>query len=96
MIAAHEGELHGLAGMVAHDLERVIHCLRAADVEMHPALDAVFFFDIGANRFRQLDLFLVQVLAGKLRQGVDLALEFIVEALVLVAEVDRGIPHLQV
>ena len=44
----------------------------------------------------EFDFFLVQILAGQLRQDVDLALQGVIQALVGVAEIDGGIPHLQI
>lgn len=38
----------------------------------------------------------MQILRGDLRQRVELALDGVVEALVAIAEVDGGVPHLQV
>ncbi len=63
---------------------------------MHAALHAPLPFGILRDHLRQLDLGRMQVLAGDLRQGVDLTLQHIVQALVGVAEVDRRVPHLQV
>jgi len=39
---------------------------------MHAAVEAELVFGVDRDALRQLDLALVQVLAGDLRQGVDL------------------------
>jgi hypothetical protein len=54
------------------------------------------FFSTLDYFFRELDLFSVQILAGELRQFVDLLLERIVDAFVAVAEIDGGVPHLEI
>src|ERR1700756_3085870 len=38
----------------------------------------------------------MQVLAGQLRQRVDLMLQCIIETAVLIAEIDRRVPHLKI
>ncbi len=81
---------------VAHQLQRIFDRLRAADVEMHATLQAELLLRVDGNRLGQLDAGLMQILAGDLRQHVDLALQRVVEALVAVAEVDRRVPHLQI
>jgi hypothetical protein len=44
----------------------------------------------------ELDLLAMQILAGDLRQRVDLALQRSVQARIGIAEIDGRIPHLQV
>jgi hypothetical protein len=97
VITALEGEHQTLAVRgIAHELERILDRLGAADIEMHPALAAEFPLDILADGGRQLDLLAVEVLRGDLREAVDLALQRIVEARIGIAEIDGRIPHLQV
>src|SRR6267378_8340291 len=45
---------------------------------------------------RQFYFFRVQILTGELWQLVDLILEYVVEALVAIAETCCGVPHLQI
>src|SRR5262249_38484025 len=83
VIAALEGEHQALAVRgVAHELERILDRLRAADVEVHPALEPELRFRVARDQRGELDLLAVQVLARDLRQAVDLALESVVEAAV--------------
>ena len=97
VIAALEGEHQALAVLeIADDLEAVLDRLAAADVEVHAALLAEFLLGIAGDDRRELDLLAVQILRGDLRQRVELAFHGVGEALVLVAEVDRRVPHLQV
>ncbi len=97
VVAAFEGEHQALAvAGVAHDLERILDRLRTADVEMHAAIQTELLFRVDRDGLGQLDARLVQVLAGHLRQQVDLVFQHVVQTLVGVAEVDRRIPHLQV
>ena len=97
VVAALEGDHEALAAAgVAHELEGVLNGLRAAHVEVHAALFAPRVLDGFAEHGGEFDLFLVQVLGGDLRQRVDLALQGIVQARVGIAEVDGGIPHLEV
>src|SRR5262249_53884853 len=81
---------------VAHELERILDRLRAADVEMHAAIVAELRLRVARDQRGELDLLAMQVLARDLRQPVDLALERVVEATVGIAEIDRRVPHLQV
>src|SRR3984893_10616063 len=97
VIAALEGEHQALAVPgVADELQRIFHRLRAADVEMHAALEAEFSFGILRDRRGKLDLLAVEILACDLRQPVDLAFQRVVETLVGVAEIDGRVPHLKV
>ena len=97
VIAALEREHQALALLeVAHELEAVLDRLAAADVEMHAALGAELARRVAADVGRKLDLLAMQVLACHLRQAVELAPHRLVEARIGVAEVDRGVPHLQV
>ncbi|RMO59452.1 hypothetical protein ALQ29_05598 [Pseudomonas marginalis pv. marginalis] len=97
VVAAFEGEHQALAvGGVTHHFQGVFDGLRTADVEVHTTVEAEFFLGVDRDHFRQLDLAFVQVLAGDLRQGVDLLFQRVVQARVGVAEVDRRVPHLQV
>ncbi|MNF89182.1 hypothetical protein D3C84_716960 [compost metagenome] len=63
---------------------------------MHAPVQAELVPGIDRYHLRELDLALVQILAGDLRQRIDLLFQCIVQAGVGVAEVDRRIPHLQV
>ena len=97
VVTAFEGEHQAFAvAGVTHHFQRVLDRLRAADVEVHATVEAEFLLGVHRDHFRQLDLALVQVLAGDLRQGVDLLFQRVVQARVGVAEVDRRVPHLQV
>jgi hypothetical protein len=97
VVAALEREHQALAAAgVAHQLQRVLHRLRTADVEMHAPLHAEATFDLTDQRVGELDLLRVQVLARHLRQGVELALDGVVDARVGVAEIDGRMPHLQI
>src|SRR5262249_32925535 len=97
VIAALEREHETLAVRgVAHQLERILDRLRAADVEVHPSLERELLLGVARDQRGELDLLAVQVLARDLRQAVDLALERVVEPAVGVAEIDRRVPHLQI
>ncbi len=97
VVAAFEGEHQAFAvAGVAHHLERIFDGLRTADIEVHAASPPPLGLGVLRDHFRQLDLGWVQILAGHLRQRVQLALHDLGQALVLVAEVDRRVPHLQV
>jgi hypothetical protein len=97
VIAALEGEHQALAVLgVAHELERILDRLGAADIEVHPTLGAELALGILRDQRRELDLLAMEILAGDLRQRVDLALQRGVEARIGVAEIHRRIPHLQV
>src|SRR5262249_46266724 len=75
VIAALEGEHQALAVRgVAHELERVLDRLGAADVEMHAALEAEFLLGIACDQRGELDLLAVQVLARGLRPAGGLGL----------------------
>src|SRR3990170_4779470 len=63
---------------------------------MHAALAAELGLGVARDDGGELDLLAVQILAGKLRQPGELARERLVEPAVAVAEIDRGVPHLQV
>ena len=97
MIPALECEHQAFAVFgIADDLQRILNCLRTADIEMHAAFGAERGFDPLADSGGQFDLFAVQILAGHLRQLIKLALDRIVQTLVFVAEIDGRIPHLQI
>ena len=97
MIAALEGEHQALAaGIVAHQLQRILDCLRAADIEMNPSLAPELALGVLGDHGRQFHLFAVQVLRGDLRQPVELPMCGVVQAFVAIAEIDGGIPHLQI
>jgi len=97
VIPALEGEHQALAvTCVAHHFQRILDRLRTAHVEVNAARKSELPFGILSDPFGQLDLRRMKVLARDLRQGLHLAQHHRFEALVLVAEVDRGIPHLQV
>ena len=75
MIAALERK-HALAARIlAHELQRVLDRLRAADIEVDAALHPERPLDALAEHRRELDLFAVQVLAGELRQADRSGLE---------------------
>ena len=82
--------------MIAHHLNGIFNGLRSPDIKMHPAFDAEFFLDVLGNFSGQPDLFFMQILAGQLRQGVDLLFKDIIKAFILIAKIGRGIPHLQI
>ncbi len=63
---------------------------------MHATFNAQALFHHLAEGLGQLHLFGVEVLAGELRQGVDLPLECVIQPAVGVAEVDGRVPHLKV
>ena len=97
VVTAFEGEHQAFAvAGVAHHFQGVFDRLRAADVEVHTAVEAELVLGIDRDHFRQLDLAFVQVLAGDLRQRVDLLFQRVVQAWVGIAEVDGRVPHLQV
>src|SRR5258706_10354465 len=96
VVAALEGEHALAAGRLAHQLERILDRLRAADVELYAAFQAEAALDALAHHPGELDFLAVQVLAGELRQLVDLRLERVVHRLVGVAEIDGRVPHLQI
>src|SRR5207244_3353125 len=86
VIAALEREVQTLTvARVAHQLQRVLHGLRAADVEVHAALQPEALLVVLSDAPRELDLLLVQVLARDLRQGIDLPLERIVQSRIGIA-----------
>ena len=96
VIAAHEGHEEALACGIPHELHRVFDRLRAAHVELDPSLQAE-----GPQTFqRQLlghqHFFFVEILAGELREPVQLRLQGIDDALVAIAEIDRRVPHLEI
>src|SRR5262249_3113834 len=70
--------------------------LRAADVEVDAAIDAEPRGVEPADRCRQLDLLRMQVLAGELRERLQLSRQRAVQTSVPVAETRRGVPHLQI
>src|SRR5438874_13405193 len=96
VVATHEGEDQILARRVAHDLQRVFNRLCAADVEMNTPLNAKLGLVESRDGRREFDLFRVQILAGELRQLINLILERVVQTLIAVAEARRRIPHLQI
>src|SRR6266545_296531 len=97
VIAALEGEHQAFSVRgIAHELERILDRLRAADVEMHADLETELGLGIARDQGGELDLLAMEILARHLRQLVDLPLERVVEPTVAVAEIDRRVPHLQV
>jgi len=97
VVAAFEREHQALAvGRIADELQRILDGLRATHIEVHAALAPELALHVLSNGLGELDTSLVEVLAGHLRQHVDLALQRIVQALIAVTEIDRGVPHLQV
>src|SRR5262249_6201076 len=97
VIAALEREHQALALLeVADELKAVLHCLAAADIEMHAAFLAKFLLGILGNHRRKFDLLAMQVLTRNLRQTVELAAHRSVQARVAIAEIDGRVPHLQV
>ncbi|MPM08574.1 hypothetical protein SDC9_54887 [bioreactor metagenome] len=97
VVAALEREHQALAvAGVAHHLERILDGLRAAHVEVHAALFAPLLLGVLRDELRQLDLGGVQILTGHLRQLLELLDHSVFQPLVLVAEVDGRVPHLQI
>src|SRR5215475_2594740 len=97
VIAALEGEHQRLApARVAHELERILNRLRAADIELDATLHGPGALDPPRDAGGELDLFAVKILACKLRQLVELDRHGVIEARIAVTEIDRGVPHLQV
>src|SRR5437762_420653 len=96
VIAAHESENQVLARKVPHDLERILDGLRSAHVEMHSPFDAEALFAGAGDARRHFHFLGVQILAGQLRQAVELALQRLDEPLIFVAEARGGIPHLEI
>ena len=72
VVAALKREHQVLAGVHAHDLKRVLDGGCASDIKMDPALDPERVFDVLGDLGRQLDFFFMQILAGELRQGIQL------------------------
>ncbi len=81
---------------LAHELQRVLDRLRAANVELHPPLHAEAALDALADHLGELDLFTMEILAGELRQPLHLIAQRLHHLPICVAEVDSGIPHLQI
>ncbi len=96
VVAALERQHPLPAGDLAHELQGVLDRLRAPDIELHPALHAEGALDALADQLRQLDFLPMQVLAGELRQPIHLGAHCPAHRRVGVAQVDRGVPHLQV
>ena len=96
MVAAHERELQRFARMVAYQFERIVYGRRTAHIKMHAPFHAIVALYVRANGFREVDFFPMQVLRRKLRQGINLTLQHLIEASIAVAEVNRRIPHLQI
>src|SRR6267143_2110013 len=97
MIAALKGKHQTLAaGVVSHQLERVLDGLRATDVEMHAALGAELALRVLRDAGGELHFFTVQVLRGDLGQGIELAMRGSVQAWIAIAKTCRRVPHLQV
>lgn len=96
VIAAHEGHEEALACGIPHELHRVFDGLRATHVELDPSLQAE-----GPQTFqRQLlghqHFFFMEILAGELREAIQLGLQGIDDALVAIAKIDRRVPHLEI
>jgi hypothetical protein len=97
VVAALEGEHQALAAArIAHELERVLDGLCAADVEVNASRAPPLFLSILRDPLRELDLGRMEILAGDLRQRFDLLQEDGLQPFVLVTEVHGRIPHLQV
>ena len=96
MITAHESEHEVPAGGVSNELEGIFDGLRAADIEMHAPFDPKTLLAMLGDTRGHLHLLRVQVLAGKLRQAIELAFQRLDQPAVLVAEARRGIPHLKI
>ncbi|MNV40031.1 hypothetical protein D3C71_1316310 [compost metagenome] len=97
MVPAFEGEHEALAvAGVAYDLERILDRLGAAHIEVNAARAAPFLLRVLSDPLGQLDLGGMQILAGDLRQRLQLLLHHGLESLVLVAKVHCRVPHLQV
>jgi hypothetical protein len=97
VIAALEGEHQALAiAGIADELQRILDRLCTADIEVDAALLAELGFGVLRDQRRELDLLAMQILAGDLRQRVDLALQRRIETGVGVAEIDGRVLHLQV
>ena len=97
MVATLEGEHQALAaGIVAYELQRIPDRLRTADVEVYAALVTELALGILGDERRKFDLLAMQILRSDLRQLVELAMGGRVQALVAVAEIDGGVPHLQI
>jgi hypothetical protein len=77
MIASHEGEHQVLSLGVSHKFQAVFNGLSASDIKMNPP----FFFKAPlickADFFCEKNFFLMEVLAGELRKGIDLGLEYL-------------------
>src|SRR6185369_9521713 len=62
VIAALEGEHQALAAaVIAHQLQRILDRLRAADVEMHTPLRAELALGVLGDARRELDLLAMQI-----------------------------------
>ncbi|MNS87056.1 hypothetical protein D3C72_1209850 [compost metagenome] len=97
MVTTLKGEHQALAvAGVANHLEGVFDGLCTANIEMHTALLAPFFFGILCNEFGKLDFGGMQILACDLRQLPKLLDHPVFKTFILVAKIHGRIPHLQV
>ncbi len=86
MIAAHKGKHQVFPGDIAHDFQRVLDSLGTSDVKMHAPFYSEALFAVLRNARGHLNLLGVQVLASKLRQPIELALQRIIQPAVFIAE----------
>ena len=96
VITALEGKHQVFAGVIAHQLQRILNGLRATHVEVYAAFYAKALFAVLGDARGHFHFLRVQVLAGELWQAVNLPLQGIAQALVFVTKARRGIPHLQI
>ena len=96
VIAAHESEHQILSRVIPHDLERILDGLRTTDIEMDAPFDAEALLTGAGDARRHFHLLGVQILAGELRQAVELALQGFDQPRVFVTEARGGVPHLEV
>src|SRR6476660_3376947 len=96
MIATGEGHEKTLACGIADELHGVLDRLCPSHVELDSPLETESTRTFFCQLLRQQDFFIMEVLAGQLRQAVELRFEGVDNRLVPVTEIDCRIPHLKI